>query len=167
MKNRWSLKQMTVLVIICMLIPMTSCSDDDEDANPTPYIGTWWRMEDETPGEEEKHVIKIMASTWEMKMQMLVADNWVDHIVIKGTYSETNKILTLTITEIGILENPPVMDYYTPSSPEWELILDDIEMPQNAQVKYIISGNNITFIVDGDENGIFDLEEEGADFKKL
>jgi len=156
-----------MLMVFGLLSPLGSCDKDDDDSNALAYVGTWWRMEDDTPGEEIKQVLDITASTWEMKMQFLEAGDWINFVIIKGTSSETNKNLTLTITEIGVLENPLKMDFYTPSSPEWETVLADIEMPETVLAEYIVAGNTITFIIDGNADGIFDPIEEATTFARL
>lgn len=170
MKQVWRLKWMVMVLAVCLLAPLGSCGDDDDDDDNggAPYIGTWERMESEVPGEEMKQVLVITATTFQVKMQMQLLQQWVDFMVIEGTYTQNGDMWTLTITRVGVMKDDlSGLEYYTSDDAEWQAILDDeVEMPESFNAKYTIDGDKLTVIFDDNGDGTYDPVEEGVVFTK-
>jgi len=161
------MKWLTLALMVCLMCGVSSCSsdgDDDDNTNSTSYVGTWERSDD--PGFE-KQVLVITASTFKMTMKLNIEDEWVDLMLVEGSYSVSGDFFTLILTRIGMIadEETLVMVYYTPDDPEWDMLLDDdFELEDSFKAKFIVSGNKLTIITDDNGDGIFDPVEESETF---
>ena len=158
---------MVMGLTLLLLMPLGSCSSDDDD-DDAGFIGTWERMESGDQDVEMKQVLVITATTFEVKMQMELLAQWLDFMVIKGTYTAEGDIMSMTVTQVGLIkEDLSGLQYFSPSDPEWDAILaGEVEMPESFDAKYSVSGDKLTIIFDDNEDGIYDPVEEGVVFTR-
>ncbi|RZT95773.1 hypothetical protein EV201_0398 [Ancylomarina subtilis] len=164
---RW----LTVVLMMCLVFSVNSCKNDDDDNgdNATPsHVGTWQLLDD---GGLEKQVLVITESTFKMTASVYIEDEWVDFMIVEGSYSVDGNIFMLTITRLGVIadEETYEMVYFTPDDlEEWELLLEEeFEMEDHFEAKFVVSGNKLTIITDDNDDGVFDPIEEGETFTKL
>lgn len=169
-QKQFTIKWLSVALIMCLMFSVNSCrNDDDNDVIITsPYVGTWERIDSSDEGAV-KQVLVITASTFKMTMKLYIEDEWVDIMVVEGSYSVSGDIFTLILTRLGMIadEETLVMVYYTPDDPEWDMLLDDdFELEDSFKAKFIVSGNKLTIITDDNGDGIFDPVEESETFTR-
>ncbi len=166
-QKQFSIKWLSVALIMCLMFSVNSCGNDDDDdgnGNNVPsYVGTW-ELEDDGFMQE----LVITESTFKMTLSLFEEDVWIDLMLVEGSYTVSGDIFTLTVTRIGILrEDMSGMDYYTPDDPDWDLILEDeFDMDGTFEVKFKVTGNQLTVISDENGDGFFDPVEEGETFTK-
>tara|TARA_R110001583_G_scaffold21807_2_gene82467 strand:- start:6623 stop:7078 length:456 start_codon:yes stop_codon:yes gene_type:complete len=147
---------------------VSSCRSDGDDDDPLlPYIGTWERTESSEEGSINQELV-ITETTFTVTMSMTVDEEWVDLMFIKGTYSVSNNIFMLTITQFGIImEEGGGMVYFTPDDLEWdELLEDELEIEDSFEAKFVVTGNQLNLIIDENGDGLFDPIMEGETFTK-
>ncbi|RRG22970.1 hypothetical protein DWB61_05900 [Ancylomarina euxinus] len=153
------------------MFSVNSCNndddDDDDDNKISSYVGTW-QLTDE--GGLEKQVLVITESTFKMTMKLYFEDQWVDIMLVEGSYTVDGNMFTLTITRLGMIADEETLEmvYFTPDDPEWDLLLgDEFEIEGRFEAKFVVSGNKLTIITDDNDDGVFDPIEEGETFTKI
>ncbi len=168
MKRQNVIKWLTLALMICLMCGVSSCRSDGDDDDPLlPYIGTWERTESSEEGSINQELV-ITETTFTVTMSMTVDEEWVDLMFIKGTYSVSNNIFMLTITQFGIImEEGGGMVYFTPDDLEWdELLEDELEIEDSFEAKFVVTGNQLNLIIDENGDGLFDPIMEGETFTK-
>jgi len=163
-------KWLTMALLICLMCGVSSCrSDGDDDDNEPflPYIGTWERIESSEEGSISLELL-ITQSAFAVSWSMTLDDEWIDMMLIEGTYSESNNVFILTVIRFGILDEDTLeLVFYTPDDIEWDQILDEeLEIEDHFEAKFIVTGNELNLIIDANGDGIFDPIEEGETFTK-
>jgi hypothetical protein len=170
-QKQFSIKWLSVALIMCLMFSVNSCLSDDDDDNiiEPAHWGIWERIDSSEEGSV-KQVLVITASNLRMTMSLLEENVWLDLMVVEGRYTVSGNIFTLTITRLGMIadEETLVMVYYTPDDPEWDMLLDDdFELEESFEVKFEVTGNQLLIISDDNGDGIFDPVEEGETFTRV
>jgi hypothetical protein len=161
----------TLSCFIVMAVVIGACKKDED--NPE-YVGTWYQIYTDG-GLTFKQLLTLKKSSFEMLIQLQNPTNpgiYINYMGQKGTFTVQNDILTITLTSIGIAEINPVtfmpmgdIVYYNSGSAEFNNMLQQAgfnDLTFNA--KYAVSGNELTFKIDINNNGSFDddVDETGV-----
>jgi len=141
---------MVMVLAVCLMVPMGSCSDDD-NGNGTPDLtGIWSHI-----GDGMRQTFVVTESTIKVTIEMSVFEDWLTYRLVEGTYTTDGDNMQITITRIGT----PNADltgstYYTKDDAEWAAMLLSLEMTDEVlDFIFSVAGDKLTLKDDLDDDG--------------
>ncbi len=142
------------LVIALFALAFSSCKKDDPDPD---YAGTWvtiGTLSDGTSSMEMKELIILSGGKFEQIVQIknTTTNQWVNYIGFKGTFTVSQKKLSIKITEAGMSAMSPItqlptgqIEYIKSTDALFTEFLQAFETPETFEMEYEVNGNEITF----------------------
>lgn len=159
LKNKWISTLMLLLVITASF---TSCKNDDDPVQNADYVGKWSSDVISASGEaDQKHNLTLTKNTYEDIILTKVSSGaWVNSIILKGTMTVSNNVMTCHVSEIGISEiNEQTHEFtgnvttYQEGSLLYGLIMDQAGRESDFQAEYAVSSNKLTLKTDLNNDG--------------
>lgn len=161
MKQLWRLKWMVMVLAACLLVPMGSCSDDDDNGDGTPDLtGIWTHI-----GDGMRQTFVVTDNTIKVTIEMGVFEDWLTYRLVEGNYTTDGDNMQITITRIGTPnEDLTGSTYYTKDDAEWAAMLLSLEMTDEVlDFIYTVSGDKLTLKDDMDDDGeVYTKSQEGV-----
>lgn len=169
-----------IVFSVFVLSVMESCKKDEKADNPgvfSDYTGTWV-TEKTFDLEDGSYVIRdVVVFTADHFTEVAKMKNpqgeWIDITGRKGTITANAGVFNVTLTEAGCTTYDEetsmptgIINYYDAGTPEFNQVLTEMEMMQNYQALYAVSGNTLTLKTDDNQNGSYDDQDEVVVFTK-
>lgn len=167
-----------VAFMAIVLIFISSCKKDEPatpkvDPTAPNYVGTWIAIEPITADIQMKDIITLTETSFTDLGQIgLSANLWVDYISMKGSISVNGKLMTVTITDLGLTSfnslNIPtgVITSYKTGSAGFEDLITQSGQPKIFNSEYSVSGNQLTLKTDLNADGDYLDESETTVYTK-
>jgi len=157
MKYARSFKWMAMVLMLCLLVPLGSCGDDDDDnGDGTPDLtGVWTHI-----GDGMRQTFVVTENTIKVTIETNVFEDWLTYRLVEGNYTTDADNMQITITRIGA-PNAELTGstYYTKDDPEWAMMLLTLELT-NEVIDFIFS-------LDGDKLTLKDdIADDGEEYTK-
>ncbi len=160
-----------VLLLLLFIAFIDSACKKDED-NPD-YVGTWYQSYTEN-GLTFRQLLTLKKSSFEMLIQLqnpINQSNFINYMAQKGKFNVQQDILTITLTSIGISETNPAtfmptgnLIFYDTGTAEFINLLKQAGFDDPTfKAKYSVSDNKLTLIIDINNNGSFNDDEDASE----
>jgi len=130
----------------------------------TPVFQANWAQTFTDDEGEKKMNLTVGAVNFMMSMQFNAQVAWITVIIGEGSIDVNDelKVVTVYLTRVGVL-NPQTneMEYFKPTDPGWDdALTNGIGMPESFSLKWSVSGDELTAIIDMNGDGVYDEDEE-------
>ncbi|MBI9063866.1 MAG: hypothetical protein JEZ14_17925 [Marinilabiliaceae bacterium] len=130
----------------------------------TPVYQANWAQTFLDDEGEKKMNLTVGAVNFMMSMQFNAQVAWITVIIGEGSIDVNDelKVVTVYLTRVGVL-NPQTneMEYYEPDDPGWDdALTNGIGMPESFSLKWSVSGDELTAIIDMNGDGVYDEDGE-------
>jgi hypothetical protein len=160
-----------------VVLSVSSCKKDDKESTPTDFLGTWvteQTVNTNAGNLQVRDIITFSPTSFNEVAKILdeSTSNWIDFIGRKGNIVVGKGSMDVTLTEAGTtgvdaLGNPTgVITYYKEGTPEFNQVLQLMEMEKQYKALYTVSGSSMTLKADNNNNGSYDDEDEVHVFTK-
>jgi len=127
------------------------------------YQANWAQTFSDDEGEKKMN-LTIGAVNFMMSMQLNAQLGWITVITGEGMLDVNDELLivTISLTRVGVLNlQTNEMDYYERTDPGWDDVLTNvIAMPETFTLKWSVSGDELTAIIDMNGDGVYDEDGE-------
>jgi hypothetical protein len=158
------------LFLILLLTLTFSCKKDDSDDDPS-YVGVWTALGTITAVDtafEAKEVLTLGTNDFELRRQLKnpLNSSWLDLMGMKGTFTVTDSVLNITVTEVGQSTLSSVtglptgqIEYLKISDDGFSELMKLYDLPPTFASKYSVVTDHLT--VKTDYNNDKDYMDEG------
>jgi len=161
MKEKWSMKWLVLVLTVCLLALMGSCSSDDNGEATPDLTGIWTLIDD---GMRQTFV--VTENTIKVTIEIGVFDDWLTYRLVEGNYTTDGDDLQITITRIGVPNEALTgSTYYTKNDPEWLAQLISIEQTDEViDLLFSVAGDKLTLKDDpqDDRPEVYTKSQEGV-----